>query len=235
MISNIKGIVIRIRDYKDNDQLLDVLTSEYGVISLIARGTKKPKAKLHYLISSLYEFSFDYKENHTMFMIINSGLIKSYIAYDDALMNAFVSIFYEIIVKFKDFLNSETYDNLEFLLNNLSHSNYLLLGSIFISYIMKMNGIIPYVDGCVVCNKKKVVSISSDLGGFVCEEHSQGNPNLDVELLKDFRIICKATYKDYEAIKDYKISEILFDTLCQFFMYNSDVKLKSYEFYTRVI
>lgn len=235
MISNIKGIIIRIRDYKDNDQLLDVLTSEYGVISLIARGTKKPKAKLHYLISSLYEFSFDYKENHTMFMIINSSLIKSYIAYDDALMNAFISIFYEIIFKFKDFSNSETYDNLEFLLNNLSHSNHLLLGSIFISYIMRINGIIPYVDGCVVCNKRRVVSISNDLGGFVCEEHSQSNPYFDIELLKDFRIICKATYKDYEAIKGYKISEALFDALCQFFMYNSDVKLKSYEFYMRVI
>ena len=234
MINSINGIVIKIRDYKDNDQILDVLTREYGHISLVAKGTKKPKAKLHYLISSIYDFSFDYKENHNIFSIINSSLIKSYIAYDDALMNAFVSIFYEIIGKFKDFSNSETYDNLEFLLNHINHSNYLLLGSIFMSYVMKMNGIIPYVDGCVVCNKKKVVSISNDLGGFVCEEHSQGNPSIDVDLLRDFRIICKASYKDYDSIKDYEISEQLFETLCQFFIYNSDVKLKSYDFYTRV-
>lgn len=233
MINNIKGIVLKIKDYKDNDQLLEVITREYGLISLIAKGTKKPGAKLHYLISSLYDFSFDLKENKNMFLIINSSFIKSYIEYDNGLLNAFASVLYEIIDKSREFCNEETYNNLEFVLSNINESNYYLLGSIFMSYIMKLHGILPYVDGCVVCNKKKVVSISSDLGGFVCEEHSGGNSK-DVEYLKKFRVLCKATYKDYESIKDYIIDKGLFDTMVEFFIYNSDVKLKSYDFFKKV-
>ena len=234
MINSIKGIVLKIKDYKDNDQILDVLTKEYGVISLIARGTKKPGAKLHYLISSIYDFSFDYKENKTMFLIINSSLIKSYIEYNDSLMNAFVDIFYEIIGKSKEFTNEETYNNLEFLLSNIDHSNYYLLGSLFMSYIMKLHGIIPFVDGCVVCNKKKVVAINNDLGGFVCEQHNGGGPTMDIDLLRQFRVICKATYKNYDAIKDYIVSRELFKILMEFFIYNSDIKLKSYDFFIKV-
>lgn len=235
MISSIKGIVINIKDYRENDQLLDVLSLEYGVISFIAKGTKKPGAKLHYLLSSLYDFSFDYKENKNIYTIINSSFIKSYIEYDDGILNAFASVIYEIIEKSKEFSNKDTYNNLEFVLNNINHTNYYLLGSIFLSYVMKLHGILPYVDGCVVCNKKKVVSINNDLGGFVCEEHNSGNINMDVELLKQFRIICKATYKDYGAIKDYTIKEDLFDLLIQFFIYNSDIKLKSYDFFKRLV
>lgn len=234
MISNINGIIVKIRDYKDNDQLIDVLTKKYGLISLIARGTKKPKAKLHYLISSLYEFSVDFKDNKNIYLIINSTLLKTFIRYDDPLMNAFVSIFYEIINKSKEFTDEDTYNNLEFLLSNINHNNYLLLGSIFMSYIMKMHGIAPYVDGCVICNRNKVVSISNDLGGFVCDSHCSGNIMHDIELLKQFRIVCKAKYTDYHSIKDIIAKEGLFDALIQFFIYNSDIKLKSYDFYLKV-
>ena len=41
-----------------------------------------------------------------MFLIINSSLLKSYIEYNDSLMNAFVDIFYEIIEKSKEFVSS---------------------------------------------------------------------------------------------------------------------------------
>lgn len=235
MINNIEGLVIRIKDYKDNDQILDVLTPKYGVISLIARGTKKPGSKLHYLISSKYDFSFDYKDNKSIFMIINSSLIKSNISYDDALINAFVSIFYEIIVRFKDMTDLNTYYYLDYILNNINHKNYFLLGSIFMSFILKSHGINPYVDGCVVCNKKKVVSINNDLGGFVCEGHNEGNIPLDVDLLKQFRIICKAGYKDMDSIINMDVSEDVFNAFMQFFIYNNDVKLKTYDFFMRLI
>lgn len=235
MINNIKGIVIQIKDYKDNDQLLEVLTREYGIISLIAKGTKKNGAKLHYLINSMYDFSFDYKDGKNIFSIINSNLLKSYIKYDDSLMNAYVSIFYEIIEKSKDFANQEMFDNLEFLLNNISYDNYYLLGSIFMSYFMKLHGIIPYVDGCVVCNKSKVVSINNDLGGFVCEEHNNEHQSISAATLKTFRILCKANYTNYEVLKDYSVDKKTFDIFIHFFVYNSDIKLKTYDFFSKVI
>ena len=235
MIENIKGIVLGIKDYKDSDQLLEVITENYGVLSLIAKGTKKPGAKLHYVENCLYEINLDYNSSKTMYSIINSKCIKYYIRYDDPFLSAFVNIMYEMIHFSKEFCTSETYDSILFLLENINHENYNLLGSIFIVHIMKLHGISPYVDGCVICDAKNVVSINNDLGGFACIEH-RGNGNIfDPDFLLKFRIICKCNFRNYEAIKDFKIENELFIELCRFFIYNSDIKLRSFDFYLRII
>lgn len=235
MIENIKAIVSGIKDYKDNDQLLEVITEKYGVLSLVAKGTKKPGAKLHYVENSLYEISLDYNPSKTMFSIINSKSIKNYIKYDDSFLSAFVNIMYEMIHHSKEFCTNDTYDYILFLLANINHDNYNLLGSIFIVHIMKLHGISPYVDGCVVCGAKNVVSISNDLGGFTCIEHRGDSTIFDPEFLLKFRIICKCDIKNYEVVKDYKIENEIFIELCRFFIYNSDINLKSFDFYLRVI
>lgn len=235
MTENIEGIIIRIRDYRDNDLILDVVSNKYGLISLIAKGAKKPLAKLHFSVSGLYEFTINYLEDKTIFSLINSKEIKIFIKYDNSLLNAFASVFYEILYKLKELCDSSSYDNLLFFLENINGENYFLLGCIFMSYINRLYGIEPYVDGCVRCQSKKVVSISNEFGGFVCKSHSDGFNPYSLDTLKSFRIICKCTYKNYNEIKDLKIGNDLFKCLCDFFIYNSDIKLKSYEFFERLI
>jgi DNA repair protein RecO (recombination protein O) len=46
MIHNTKAIVIRKEDLRDFDRLLTLYTSDFGKIKVIARGVRKPKAKL---------------------------------------------------------------------------------------------------------------------------------------------------------------------------------------------
>lgn len=233
MIENIKGIVINIRDYNDNDQILAFYSDKYGVISLISKGSRKPNAKLKYLLNTLYEVSIEYGANKSIFRIINSNELKNYIRYDESLICAFTSIFYEIIYKSKEFCNRATYDNIIFLLEHINSSNYYLLGSIFMSHIMKIHGISPFVDGCVVCDEKKIVSIDNERGGFVCAKHCT-SPSYDVQFLKNYRIICKCTINNYEQIKDMIVDYELFNSLCQFFIYNSDMKLKTLDFFARI-
>ena len=234
MTENTKGIIIRIKDYKDNALLLDVLCDKYGLVSFVAKGARKPMAKLHFFVSTLYEITFDYKEGKTIFSLINAKSIKTYIKYDNAILNSFVSIFYEILYRSKEICDIRTYNNLFFFLENINGDNYYLLGSIFMAYLMKLHGIEPYVDGCVKCNSKKVIAINNDLGGFVCKNCSVGN-TYPIELLKNFRIISKASFANYDAIKDIKVDNDLFKCMCDFFIYNSDVKLKSYDFFERLI
>lgn len=235
MTENIKGIIIRVKDYKDNALLIDVLSREYGLLSLVAKGACKPQAKLHFFVSSLVEFTINYQEGRTMFSIINSKEIKKYIKYDDSILNAFTSIIYEIVYRSKEICDELTFDNVYFYLENISSSNYYLLGSMLLSYFMRLHGIEPYVDGCVKCNNKKVISISNDLGGFVCKKDCLGVSFYPVEHLRNFRIICKSTYHNYESIKDLSIDFDLFKCMCDFFIYNSEIKLKSYDFFMRLI
>ena len=46
MIKKIEGIVVSEIDYKESSKIINVLSKEYGVIGIIARGTKQVKTKL---------------------------------------------------------------------------------------------------------------------------------------------------------------------------------------------
>ena len=46
MFENLKGLVLRYTNYRDNDRILQVLTREKGLISLTARGCRSSKSRL---------------------------------------------------------------------------------------------------------------------------------------------------------------------------------------------
>ena len=65
MIKKIEGIILSEIDYKESSKIINVLTKEYGIIGLIARGTKQVKSKLSGVTSKLTYgyFHVNYKEN----------------------------------------------------------------------------------------------------------------------------------------------------------------------------
>ena len=65
MIKKIEGIILSEIDYKESSKIINVLTKEYVIIGLIARGTKQVKSKLSGVTSKLTYgyFHVNYKEN----------------------------------------------------------------------------------------------------------------------------------------------------------------------------
>ena len=63
-ITKVKGIIISEKPYKESSKLLNVITEEYGVVSLIAKGSKRLKSNLRSISSKLTYayFQFNYKE-----------------------------------------------------------------------------------------------------------------------------------------------------------------------------
>jgi len=64
MIKEIEGIVIKEKDYGDTSKIIDVLTKEYGVIGVLAKGCKSMKSNLRSVCSKLTYgvFTIYYKE-----------------------------------------------------------------------------------------------------------------------------------------------------------------------------
>ena len=65
MIKKIEGIVISEIDYKESSKIINILTPLYGVIGIVARGTKQVKSKLAGVSSKLTYgyFHVNYREN----------------------------------------------------------------------------------------------------------------------------------------------------------------------------
>ena len=228
MNDKVNGFVLSQTDYKESDLLMQVLTKEYGIISLVGKASKKIDSKNHFLPMCVYEFMIDYKDGKTIFSIHSSKLLKCYFEDNDIDMMSFKNILIEATIKNKDI---NTYDELCFVFGQLNKNNKYLLGSMYFSFLAKHFGVTPIVDGCAVCGGKKVVSISNRDGGFVCLNHAIGLNNLPIDMLRRFRLIIKGEFKDYEVLKDFEYSINDFYLIANFYLENSDLKLKSYDFY----
>ena len=232
MNDKVKGFVLSQSDYKESDVLMQVLTSEYGIISLVAKASKKLSSKNHFLPMCVYEFMIDYKDGKTIYSIHGSKLISSYFEDNDIEMMSFKNILCELTLKNKEI---DTFDNVCFVFDNLNKDNKYLLASMYLSYLIKQFGITPIVDSCTLCDNKKVVSLSNRHGGFLCMNHLNGEEILSVDRLKKFRLIIKANFDNYDVLKDFVYEFKDFSLLMEFYLDNSDLKIKSYEFYKTLV
>ncbi len=228
MNDKVNGLILSLNDYHENDVMMKVLTRSYGILSFVGKAAKKLSSKNHFFPLCLYEFIIDYKDGHTMYTIHGSKLLKDYWSESGFELLNFKNILLELTIK-----NSEiaTYDELLFVLDRIDDRNKYLLGSLYVSYLMKEFGVTPMVDHCVLCDNPKVVAISKRHGGFLCQNHLQGEENLPVERLKRFRLLARADFDRYELIKEIGFDFQDFTILLDFFLANSDMQLKTYRFY----
>lgn len=231
MNDKVKGLVLSILDYKENDLLLQVITQDKGFLTLTAKSAKKITSKSHYSNLCLYEFIIDYKDTKTMFSIHGAKLLESYYEDNNLTLLAFKNVLVELTNKAKSDYSNELFNNIVFTLSNINSTNMYLLGSLLISYLLKLDGISPSVDKCVECGSNKVVAISNIKGGFVCIKHLDQLEPLQVDRLKKFRLINKADFDKYEKIKDVEYDFKDFDILMKFYEDNSDNQIKSYRLY----
>ena len=232
MNDKVNGFILSLSDYKEADQIMQVATKEYGIISFVSKAGKKINSKNHFLPMCNYELMFDYKENKTMFTVQGHKLLNNYFEDSDIEMMSFKNILIDATLKNKDI---NCYDELIFVFKHIDKDNKYLLGSLFFSHLIHEFGVTPIVDSCALCGDKKVVSISNDHGGFLCLKHSTGMPIIPVENLKKFRMIIKANFSNYDLIKDFVYDYIDFKYVVSFFLQNADLKLKSYDFYKTLV
>ncbi|MBQ1478187.1 MAG: DNA repair protein RecO [Erysipelotrichaceae bacterium] len=231
MNDKIGGFVLSVSEYREGDDLLKVLTKEYGILSFVARGARKAASRNRYLPMCLYEFLLDYKDGKTMYTIHSGKLIESFYEDRDLEKMSYLNIFLETAGKMGEWLSASHYDDLLFVFRHYSREDRYLLGCLYFAKLCQDFGISPFVDGCAVCGKKQVVSLSNRQGGFLCLEHHGGEEILDVITLKKFRLINKASFEHFDLLKEYGYDRNDFRLLADFFFDNSSLHCRSYDFY----
>ena len=78
-IVDVKGLVLNETNYSDSSKILNVLTSEYGLIGIISKGCRNLKSKLRGASRKLVygTFHFYYKENG-LSTLISIDVISDY-------------------------------------------------------------------------------------------------------------------------------------------------------------
>ncbi len=173
-IVDVKGLVLNETNYSDSSKILNVLTSEYGLVGILSKGCRNLKSKLRGSSRKLVygTFHFYYKENALSTLIsidVISDYPKTVMNLENVVYASYLLDLTRQVVKQskdKDILTLiiAALDKIEDGLNPAVITNILELK--YLDFL----GVSPIVTGCAVCGKTtNIVSLSPTAGGFICK------------------------------------------------------------------
>lgn len=235
---HIEAIVYKQSDYRDNDLIVHCITKDNSLVSLILTGAKKPNSKtINYgMLGNTYDYEIAYHDHKSIYRYRSGSLVKArnHLLCDlktIALCNCILELVDKTINNNHDI---DIYDDLKRALDLLNNKEdgYLIL-ALFITKVLGVLGINPYVDGCVICQDTKVVGLSVEDGGFVCKNHLKYEHlfKKDRQKLQKFRYLQKASFVNFDILKELIIVDKEdIDILLRFLNLHGQIKINSYHF-----
>ncbi|MFI3307581.1 MAG: DNA repair protein RecO [Mycoplasmatota bacterium] len=210
MLLEVDGIIIKEKNYGETSKIVDIITSDYGVISCLAKGARTIKSSIRSVTGKMTygKFIIYYKKDklstfkscdvYNHFKNINKDIEKiSYASYLLELTQQVVkqtnanllNLLIDTLVKIDEGFNP-------LILTNIIELKYL-------DYL----GVMPSIDSCCVCgNKTNIVTLSSLKGGLVCDSCRTKEFIVDKKTIKLIRLFY---YVDISKIEKLDINEKL--------------------------
>ena len=207
-IKKVIGIIVNERSYKESSKLLDIVTKDDGVISVIAKGSKKINSKLRSITNKLTyaEFQIYYKEGK-LSTLVCGDIIDPYINIkNDLLKISYASYLSELCMQVtKQSHNKDIFDILISSLNKINEGfDPIIISNILELKYLSYLGIKPNLNNCAVCNSDKVLTVSVEKGGFVCSKHHYNEKIVQSKTLKILRMLY---YVDINKISKIDIND----------------------------
>lgn len=208
-MSEVEGIIVSAKPYKETSRLIEMLTKEYGLISLIAKGSRTMKSDLRVVTDKMMYAKYQIKYNEKGLSNLISGDI----------INNFKNVKKDIVkISYVGFLLDLTKQVMK--QNNDSNIFSLLVDSILkieddydplvITNILELKlleylGVMPILDRCAICgNNTSIATLSSYRGGYVC---SNCLTNELIVSEKTIKLIRMFYYVDISKISKLDISD----------------------------
>lgn len=205
----VKGIIINETNYSESSKILNILTGEYGLIGVISKGCRNLKSKLRSVSMKLTYgyFYMNYKEDGLSTLTevdiidelknIKTDLTKiGYCSY-------LIDLASQVI---KQNSNSDIFNILESSLLKINNSfdPAIITNIVELKYLSYL-GVSPILDKCSLCgNTKDIVTVNSDMGGYLCKNCYKNEYITDEKTIKLLRMF---EFVDILRIKELNIQD----------------------------
>ena len=209
MIEAVEGIIILDKDYGETSKLLTVITPKYGVISIMSKGCKTLKSPLRSVSNKLIygTFNINYKEDKIS-ILRSVDVINRYknICLDLNSIN-YASMLLELGMQVVRQNNNPTI--FEILINGLNKIDEgydpMIISDIVSLKYLEYLGVMPNLNSCSICGSTKgIATLSSDIGGYVCNNCRTNEPIVSEKAIKLVRMLY---YVDISKISKLDISD----------------------------
>lgn len=208
-LEEVEGIIASETSYGESSKIINVITKDKGLIGIMAKGCKNIKSPLRSVTSKLTygKFIIYYKEGKLSTLkevsIINSfkNLKKNIIGISYA---AYLLELSEGVIKQSK--NKKIFDLLIGALKKIDEGfDPLVIMNIMELKYLDFLGVMPILDECAICGKKRgIVTLSSYRGGYICD-NCYTNEKIVSE--KTIKLIRMFYYVDIPKISKLDISD----------------------------
>jgi DNA repair protein RecO (recombination protein O) len=209
MIEKVEGIVINEKAYGETSKIINVITKEYGIIGIIAKGARTLKSEFRVSTAKLSYAYFN--------IIYKEGKLSTLVSAD--IINPFKSIIKDInkisyavyILELSEQVVKQTNQNIfDLMLSGLIKINegydpLIIMNIIELKYLDYL-GVMPVLDRCSVCGStNNIVTLSSDKGGYVCKNCYSTEKIIGEKAIKLIRLFY---YVDISKISKLEIGDV---------------------------
>lgn len=237
MLKDVKGIVLKERDYGESSKILDVFTKEYGIIGVISKGSKKMKSNLSGVSTRLTYgvFHIYYKEDK-LSTLTSVDVINPFINIKKSVINiSFASYISELVfqvvrqsIKFDEIF--DLYESALIKINELFDP--MVITNILELKLLSYLGVEPILDKCSKCGSKvNIITLSHDKNGLICKKCRSYEKIVDIKTIKYIRMYYYLDIsKISKIIMDYKIKNEIDDFLTNYYNTHTGIYLNSKSF-----
>ena len=209
MQTEVEGIVLKETLYSETSKVIQVLTKEFGLVSMIAKGALSMKSNLRSLTIPFLYGKFDISYKKDKLSILKSGkIIKLYGSGSNSLkLYAYMSYLSELTFNvLKENNDNEIFNILKEGLDKIydGFDPEVIKNIIEFKYLEYL-GITPNLSVCQKCNEQKeFYAIDGKSGGFICR-----NCYTNEELIpSNFpKIVDRFINVDIKSIKEIKLKD----------------------------
>lgn len=209
MIEKVEGIVINEKAYGETSKIINVITKEYGIIGIIAKGARTLKSEFRVSTAKLSYAYFN--------IIYKEGKLSTLVSAD--IINTFKNIIKDInkisyavyILELSEQVVKQTNQNIfDLMLSvlikiNEGYDPLIIMNIIELKYLDYL-GVMPVLDRCSVCGStNNIVTLSSDKGGYVCKNCYSTEKIISEKAIKLIRLFY---YVDISKISKLEIGDV---------------------------